>query len=248
MSPTPIDQLARRAGEAVRDGADHLEARRPHVDALRRRDRTRRALTAGTAITVVVLVALVALGPPRPGYMPVIGDGISPHPSEPRATEEPGDNGTPEPITDRIRVAEGDFEGSDQLWVMHAWLTEQDVVCIQLDGLVCVATATEAEPLAAVGLSTTRAAGNEGCVYGAIDKQVATVEVDFRDEETVTLESLDGQQLPNDFYAYCWDGNRQPTSVRARDEQGRVLGSTDIGPAANNTVGPVPTTGPSPTT
>lgn len=227
MSPTPIDQLARRAGEAVRDRADQLDARRPHVDGLRRRDRTRRALTAGTAITVVVLVALVVLVQARPGSLPVIGDGTSPPPSEPQATEEATDHGTPEPIGDRVRVAEGVFEGSDQPWVMHAWLTESDGVCIQLRGLGCTTIVTEEEPLGAVLTSYGRGPENQGCVYGGIDEQVATVEVDFFDGETVTLPSLDGQELPNDFYAYCWDGSRQPTSVRALDEQGRVLASAD---------------------
>lgn len=229
MSPTPIDQLARRAGEAVRDRADQLDGRRPHVDGLRRRDRIRRALTAGTAITVVVVVALVVLVQARPGSLPVIGDGSSPPPSERQATEEPTEDGTPEPITDRVRVADGVLEGSDQPWVMRAWLTEPDVVCIQLHGLACAALATEADPLGAVGTGMTRGLENQGCVYGGIDEQVATVEVDFLDGETVALPSLDGQQLPNDFYAYCWDGDRQPTSVRALDEQGRVLDSTDRG-------------------
>lgn len=227
MTPTPIDRLARRAGEAVRDRADHLDGHRPHVDGLRRRDRTRRALTAGAAVTVVVLVALVVLVQARPGSRPAIGDGTSPPPSEPRASEEPTEHGTPKPITDRVRIADGIFEGSDQPWVLHAWLTEPDVVCIQLRGTGCSTLATEDDPLGAVGTGMTRGLENQGCVYGGIDEQVATVEVDFLDGETVTLPSLDGQELPTDFYAYCWDGSRQPTSLRALDEQGRVLESAD---------------------
>lgn len=241
MSPTPIDQLARRAGGAVRDRADQLDGHRPHVDGLRRRDRTRRALTAGTAITVVVLVALVVLVQAGPGSLPAIRDGASPHPSERQATEEPTEHGTPEPITDRVRVADGVFEGSDQPWVLHAWLTEPDVVCIQLRGLGCITIATEDDPLAAVLTSYGRGPENQGCVYGGIDAQVAAVEVDFRDGETVTVASLDGRELPNDFYAYCWDGSRQPTSVRALDEQGNLLAATDLGPVAGRTVGPTPT-------
>lgn len=239
MSPTPIDQLARRAGEAVRVRADQVDARRPHVDGLRRRHRTRRVLTAGTAMTVLV-VALTMLVPARPGSLPVIGDGIGPHPDERHATEDPTDDGTPEPMGDRVRVAEGVHEGSDQSWVMRAWLTEPGVVCIELHSLGCGAIASADDPLAWVGTSTARGSLDQGCVYGGTAAQVAAVEVDFLEGETITLSPLDGQQLPIDFYAHCWEGQRQPTGVRALDELGRVLASVDVEPAASSMVESAP--------
>lgn len=227
MSTTPIEQLARRAGQAVRDRADQLDTHRPHVDRLRRRDRARRALTAGAAV-VVVVAALVAFVQARPGSVPVIGGDASPQPTERQPTEDPTDHDTPEPITDRVRIGDGVYEGGDQPWVMHAWLTEEDVVCIELRGLGCGAIATEAQPLAWLGTSIQSAPEDKGCAYGPIDEQVAAVEMDFSSGETVTLSPLDGQQLPTDFYVYCWEGQRQPTSVRALDETGRPVASTDI--------------------
>ncbi len=221
MTPTPIDELARQAGQAVRDRADQAERYRPDPDDVRRRDRIRRSAAGGT-VALLLVATLVVFVQARPASVPIIGDGAQ-QPSQRPSEPEPSEHDTPQPVTSPVVVAEGVFEGSDRTWSMSAWLTDDEGVCLQLNGTACGAPATEDHPLGFVGTSTTGAPQENGCKYGTVNDQVATVEIDFLGGSTEQLTPVDGGQLPTDFYAFCWDGHRRPLAVRAIDEHGNVL-------------------------
>lgn len=217
MSPTSIEQLARRAGEALREHADRVDARKPGVEDVRRRDRIRRASAAGAAVAVLI-VGLVIFVQVRPSSAPVIGDD-----GPPASEHEPSDMDTPEAITSRILVAEGTYEDSDRTWTLHAWLTSDEGVCLELGGTACGRAADEDRPLGFVGASGQSGPEESGCQYGTVNDEVATVEIDFFGGRTITLEPVDGGPLPTNFFATCWDGHRQQLTVRALDEHGQVL-------------------------
>lgn len=220
MTRTPIDELARQAGQAVRERADQVDRHRPAPAHVRRRHRIRRRVAAGT-VALLVVASLVVFVQGRPASVPTIGDGAQP--SENPLEGDPSEHDTPQAVTSPVVVADGVFEGSDRTWTMSAWLTEDDGICLQLKGTACGAPASEGNPLGFVGNSTTSAPEENGCEYGTVNDQVATVEIDFLGGHTEQLTPFDGGPLPTDFYAFCWDGHRRPLAVRAIDEHGNVL-------------------------
>lgn len=232
MSPTSIDELARQAGQAVREHADRFDLHKPDADRLRRRDRRRRVTTAGAAVAVLV-AALVVFVQARPASVPVIGN------DGPEATpQQPSDADTPQAITSRILITEGVYEGSDRNWQLHAWLTADEGVCLELRGTGCGRPASDIDPLGSVGSSSGGVPDESGCQYGTVDDQVATVEIEFFGGRTMTVAPVDGAPLSTDFFATCWEGHRRALHVRALDADGDVLDATNIEPNVATSDGP----------
>ncbi len=207
-----VEEVARRAGVAVRERADELDVRRPDVDTLRRRGWTRRAALVA-AVAVVAIGAVVAVLPAGvPGH-PVIGD-------RPDDSVDPSEG---EPATDRLRLADIPVRGSDETRPLWVWLTTDGHVCMALYGEGCVASPEGG--LSAVLTGGAKGPDPEGCVSGAVGTEVAVVEVGFSDDTIERLEpiSATGELEEVTVFATCWIGDRDVVEVVARDDSGDVL-------------------------
>lgn len=242
MTPTRIDELARRAGQAIRDRADDVDRSRPPLERLRRRRDTGRAVLASVLVAVVLAAGALVVLQARPGSAPIIGEGET-TPSE--RAEPHGPEDTPEAITPKLTIASGTYEGSDQIWTMRAWLTEEGL-CIELEGLVCGGlptgdVPTVERPLGFVGSAESSAPEEYGCLFGPVHPAVTKVEVTFLGGTTTTLTPFGGGELPADFYAACWDGHRRPLVVEAFDDQGKLLGSEQLNRRLDSAANDLPT-------
>lgn len=215
----------------------HDAAARPaddfDADVLRadgRRVRRRRLMVRGLQVGAgaAVVVAVVATIAPLGTGPDVAVDNPTDVPSEP----VPATDGPPVRDTPRIEVAEGPYDGSNEIWQLSVWWSEEGELCLDgPHGVSCGvpsgAAAADSETAFLQFDTSSSYDGGEwsGCVVSVVGTRVSTVELVFWGGTTtrVTPIAPDDPRLDTNFAVSCWAGHRRVLGARALNADGTVL-------------------------
>lgn len=135
----------------------------------------------------------------------------------------------PEPVGPEVTIAEGRFEGSDQVWRLSAFQATDGTLCIRLEGMGCVGDIPPGAHLGAV-LGTTAfgvAEDDRWCVYGNV-VDAAAVEIYLSDGSRTAAPIFTDSDFDVDFYAYCAFGSQPADKIVALDSSDNIIDTTLI--------------------
>ena len=219
-----IEDRLRRAADSI--NADLESVPVPEPPERHRRGWVRLVVAAVFALVMVGSILWVIDGRGTP---PAASDGSSTSTTNPTLEEEAPEREppTPQPAGPTVVIAEGTVEGSEETWRLSAFISTEGNLCMNLNGLGCGPIPNAAVPLSSPSTSVRDVPGPRlSCASGGLSEQASAVVLTFTDGTVFRPMIHSGGELPANFYAHCWGGNRDLAILEVFDIDGETLAET----------------------